>query len=117
MEPLLEVFRCPPDHQAAEEDREQGHHHRAVEPAARTAGGHFAKHHVQHQHRSADAGVAVIRRVCAAVGAGGRGPTEDGAAGHAKAGLGAFGRRSDGVDHSAVRHQIRRDDCRGANHE
>jgi hypothetical protein len=39
------------------------------------------------------------------------------AAGHAEAGLGAFGRGSDSVNHGAVRREIRRYDRRGANHE
>ena len=43
----------------------------------RTAGRHFTQHHVQHQHRAAEAGEAVVGRVRRAVGACGRDVAED----------------------------------------
>ena len=107
---LLEVLRCPPDHQAADEHRKQRHHHQTVEPATGRAGSDLAQHHVQHQHRTAGAGEAVVGRVRRTVGPRGRHLTEQGAAGHPEPGLGAFERCPDSVHDRAVSHRGRRHD-------
>jgi hypothetical protein len=87
---LAQVFRRAADHQAGDEDADQGEHDHAVEAGADAAEDHFTELHQPHRHQAAERRVGVVHRIDRAVGGGGGGGGPEGRVDDAEAGFLAF---------------------------